>query len=80
MAEGVGGVELKLVSDWKKAYKWFSVQANLIALALPAAWTALPDDFQNAIPGGVVTAMSAAALIALVGRIVDQGGGAAGRT
>ena len=80
MAEGIGGAELKLVSDWKKAYKWFSVQANLIALALPAAWTAIPDDFQSAIPGGVVTAMSAAALIALVGRIVDQGGGAAGRT
>lgn len=58
MAKGVRDVKMKLVSDWEKAYKWFSVQANLIALALPAAWTAMPDDFQNAIQGGVVTAMS----------------------
>lgn len=45
------------------------MQANLIALALPAAWTAMSDDFQNGIPVGVVTAMSVAALIALVWRL-----------
>lgn len=62
-----------IVDDARDALKWFSVQASAIALALPVAWPQLPQAFQSAIPGGLVTAMAAASLLAIVGRLVRQG-------
>lgn len=66
-------IKARLVPDAHDALKWFSVQASAVALALPIAWPQLPEDFQNAIPGGLVTAMAVASLLALVGRMVKQG-------
>jgi hypothetical protein len=65
-------IKAHLVEDVRDAWKWFSVQASAIAIALPVAWLALPEDFQNAIPGGVVTLMAVASLAALVGRGIKQ--------
>ena len=65
-------IKSHLVDDVKDAWKWWSVRANVIALALPVAWAALPYDFQQAIPGGIVTAMAAASFLALIGRTVKQ--------
>ena len=62
-----------LVDDVRDALKWFSVQASAIALALPIAWPQLPQSFQDAIPGGLITAMACASLLAIVGRLVKQG-------
>ena len=71
--EMIEWIKSKLVPDAKQAWKWFSVQAAAIAAALPLAWPQLPSDFQNAIPGGLITAMSVVSLIAIVGRLVKQG-------
>ncbi len=62
-----------LVEDWKRAWRWFSVQAMAAALALQGAWTALPDDMKAHVPGWVVTALSLALLLlGLFGRLVKQ--------
>ena len=66
-------IKSKLVPDAREAWKWFSVQASAAVLALPVVWPQLPDDFQNAIPGGLVTVMAICSLVALVGRVVKQG-------
>ena len=65
-------IKSHLVDDVKDAWKWWSVRSNAIALAMPVAWMALPQDFKDAIPGGLVTCMALASLVALVLRPVKQ--------
>ena len=65
---------MKLIEEWRHAWKMFSVQANVIAISLIGAYQALPDDFKHAIPSNWMMG-AAAALVAIgtVGRLVDQG-------
>jgi hypothetical protein len=64
---------MKLVSDWKDAWRWFSVWAMSLSAAAPAAWLAVPEDMREAVPaewlavGAVVLAVAG-----LIGRMVDQ--------
>lgn len=62
-----------LVSEWKRAWRWFSVQAMALTLALQGAWAALPDDLRAHAPGWLVTALSVLLLLlGLFGRLVRQ--------
>jgi hypothetical protein len=66
---------LKLVKDANKAWRWFSVQAMTIALALQAAWLALPPNLLAHMSAEHKTIVVIALLIfGMVGRLVDQGG------
>jgi len=66
-----------LVPNWRRAWRWISVQAMALAIALQAGWQALPPDLAARIPGDWVTALSVAVLVlGIIGRLVDQGGGA----
>jgi len=65
-------IKCHLVDDIKDAWRWISVQASAVAIALPVAWMAMPDDFKDAIPGGLVSLMAGASLVALIGRGVKQ--------
>lgn len=64
---------MKLVSDWKEAWRWFSVQAFAAIVALPFVWVALPADVKGFLPDTaepwIFMAIAAAGLI---GRLVDQ--------
>ena len=69
---------MKLIDDWRQAWKWYSVHSSLIGLVLTSAaaglaasgaataWRAYLDD-------GVVYAIAAGIfLLTIVGRLVSQ--------
>jgi hypothetical protein len=65
---------MKLIDDWRKAWRWFSVQAMVLAGALQAAWLAVPDDLkQGWLTDGYATMATIVLLfLGTVGRLVDQ--------
>lgn len=64
---------MKLVSDWKRAHRWFSIHAMVLAGAVQAAWVAIPDDLHTSVPAWVPHVLTGVLLIAgIAGRLVDQ--------
>jgi len=62
-----------LINEWKRAWRWFSVQAMALTLALQGAWMTLPEDLKAHVPGWLVTLVSVALLLlGLAGRLVQQ--------
>jgi hypothetical protein len=65
---------MKLVPNAGQAYKWLSVQAMGLVVAIEGAWLALPPDLKARIPETWVDALSIAVLVlGILGRVVDQG-------
>lgn len=64
---------LKLVPDWRSAWRWFSVQAFAAIALLPMVWASLPADLKGYIPPGwgkyIVIGI---ALAGVIGRMIDQ--------
>lgn len=64
---------MKLIQNWRDAWKWFSVQALAAIVALPFVWVNLPADAKSYLPDGaepwVLVVLAAGGLI---GRIIDQ--------
>ncbi len=66
---------MKLVPDWRRAWRWFSVQALALQGIAGAAWLAVPDDMRAAVPPDwLAVAAVALTVLGILGRIVDQGG------
>jgi hypothetical protein len=69
---------MKLIPDWKQAWRWFSVQALALIIALPVAWAMLPADAKAFLPDSwepwVLVILAAGGI---VGRIIDQNKSAA---
>lgn len=64
---------MKIIANWREAWRWFSVQAMAAIVALPLVWTALPADVKGFLPDGWEPyLLMALALAGLVGRMVDQ--------
>lgn len=64
---------MKLIPEWRRAWRMLSVQANTINVALLAGWSGLPARMQDAIPVGAVVALAIALLVlGTIGRIVAQ--------
>lgn len=64
---------MKLVSDWKKTWSYYSTQAMAAAGATQVAWVSLPTDLRASIPGEWVTYGTAAVLVlGIIGRLVKQ--------
>lgn len=67
---------IRLIDDWRQAYKFASMWAMSAAVALQGAWQMLPPDLKGALPDGLVTWASVALVVlGMVGRLVHQGGG-----
>jgi len=67
---------MKLVDNAGQAYKWLSVQAMALVVAIEGAWLAIPPDLKSRIPETWIDALSMAVLVlGIVGRVVDQGAG-----
>lgn len=65
---------MKLIPEWKRAYRWFSVQAMALSLALLGAWEVLPADLKEALPEAYTRGAAIVLLLAgLAGRLVKQG-------
>lgn len=66
---------MKLIKDWKSAYRFFSMQAMALTLTVQTAWVSLPEDLKARLPDGTAYWLSLALLIGgIVGRVVSQGG------
>lgn len=67
---------MKLIPNWRDAWKWFSVQSMAIAMALQGTWLSLPVALQSKVPSDWVFGMTIAVLVlGFFGRLVDQGEG-----
>ena len=64
---------MRLVEEWKSAWRWFSLQAMVLVAALQAAWAALPDDLKQHFPEKLIAGVSIALLVlGVAGRLVRQ--------
>jgi hypothetical protein len=64
---------MKLVNDWRKSWRWFSMQAQAAGVALQGSWLLVPEDVKTQIPGTIVTGIAMFLLIAgMLGRLVVQ--------
>jgi len=64
---------MKLVPEWRAAWRWWSMQAMGIAVALQGAWMAMPLDLKSRVPGDLVDVLTIAVLVlGAVGRLVPQ--------
>jgi len=67
------GTKMKLVDDWKNAWRWFSVWCLTISGAAPAAWLAVPDEMRRQVPAEwLAVAAVVIAVAGVFGRLVDQ--------
>lgn len=63
-----------LVPNWRKAWRWLSVQFMALAAAAQVAWETLPPEALAVIPvdwRGYITL--GLVLAAMIGRLIDQG-------
>ena len=64
---------MKLIANWKKAWRMLSIQAMTLAGAVQGAWMFIPDDMRTSIPSNVVQGLTIALLaLGVAGRLVDQ--------
>lgn len=64
---------MKLVTDWRKCWKWFSIQAMIAAGSIQAAWVSLPSDLRDSVPDYLVTWGTITILaLGVIGRVVSQ--------
>jgi hypothetical protein len=64
---------MRLVDEWRGAWRWFSLQAMALTAAIQAAWVSVPDDLKQHFPAKLVTAVSIGLLLlGIGGRLVRQ--------
>ncbi len=64
---------MKLIANWRKAYKMLSIQAMAFATAIQGAWMFIPEDMKATIPPNVVQWVTMGLLVfGIAGRLVDQ--------
>lgn len=69
---------MKFVSDWRSAWRWFSVQALAAIALLPVVWPTLPPQVHAWVPEEwrpwIIVAL---AIGGIAGRLIDQNKAAA---
>ncbi len=64
---------MKLIPNWKRAWRMFSVQSMALAAAITGAWPAVPDDLKALLPPHLAHWVAVVLLVAgIAGRLVDQ--------
>jgi len=64
---------VKLIPNWKRAWRMTSVQAQALALSVIGAWQATPEDIRASIPQWGLWALLGLILLGgIVGRLVKQ--------
>lgn len=64
---------MKLIPEWRRCLRMFSVQAMLVAGAIQGAYIALPADMQETIPDNWMRALTFVVLgLGAVGRLIEQ--------
>lgn len=63
----------KLVQDWHRSWRWFSVQFIAASATVQTALLAFPETLRTYLPEGALKALVVVLLLAaIVGRLVDQ--------
>ena len=64
---------MRLVDNARDAWRWFSVQAMALTVAIEGAWLAVPADLKNRVPETWVDAVTMGLLVlGIFGRVVKQ--------
>jgi hypothetical protein len=64
---------MKLIANWKKAYRMVSVQAMAVATAIQGTWVLFPEELRAVIPPNIVYMITMGLLVfGILGRLVDQ--------
>lgn len=64
---------MKLIPNWRRAWRMFSVQAMAAVAVLQTAWPQIPDDIKASWPPHLVHWVTVALVVAgVVGRVVAQ--------
>ena len=64
---------MKLVPDAHRAWRWFSVQAMILATAIQGAWVFIPPDLKARVGDDMASIVTGAILaLGVVGRLVLQ--------
>lgn len=65
---------MRLISDWRQTWRYYSTQAMAAAAAVQVTWSQLPDDLKAAIPAQWVSyGTTALMILGVLGRLIDQG-------
>lgn len=64
---------MKLIPNWKRALRGYSVMAQGAATSVLGAWLAIPEDMRAVVPTWVVFAIVIVLLVlGIIGRLVAQ--------
>lgn len=64
---------MKLIPEWRKAWRMLSVQAMALAAVIQGAWVALPPDLIAQVPQEISRGVTLALLaLGIAGRLVKQ--------
>jgi hypothetical protein len=62
-----------MIAEWRSAWRWFSMQAMALVVAVQGAWAAMPDDLKQHFPAWLVTVLSVGLLLlGIGGRLIRQ--------
>ena len=65
---------MKLVDDWKDAWKWISTNCMVLAATVQGAWISIPDDLKQSVPVWIGSAVTIGLLaLGVAGRLLKQG-------
>jgi hypothetical protein len=65
---------MKLIDDWKKALRLFSVQANGIGIAISSTYALLYEQLKESFPAKYMAGLTGLVfLFGILGRLVHQG-------
>lgn len=65
---------MRLVPDWREAWRWHSVQIMAVLAVLPSVWAALPPDVKAWVPESwQLPIFGLLAVAGVVLRVRDQG-------
>lgn len=64
---------MKLITNWRQTWRFFSIWAMTATGAIQAAWLGIPEGMKRSIPDDWINAVSLALLVlGVIGRMVKQ--------
>lgn len=74
-------MKLRLVDDWKSAWRWFSMHCMGLAVVVQGAWEFMPADLKGQLSDDWVRGIAAVLLVlGILGRLIKQGDKDAGKS
>lgn len=66
-------MKIRIVKNWREAWKWLSLHALLWATVITTVWAELPPDVKASLPADLVSYVSSSILVfGIIGRFIDQ--------